>query len=235
VSDLLGALVDLALPADCAGCGASAGRGGLCLDCVTALVTVEPQRVRPTPEPPGMPRTVALAAYAGALRSALLGYKEKGRHALVPVLGDALARVVARGIGQRPGALLVPVPATTEAMRRRYGDHVSRLASRAARTLCRDGVSAAVVSPLRARPRVDSAELSAAQRLATARAAFTVRVDRLPAIRAASAAGAAVVLVDDIVTTGATLAAATALLRAEGVEIAAAAVLAATQRRAVTA
>jgi predicted amidophosphoribosyltransferase len=230
VIDLLAALVDLALPADCAGCGA---RGGsLCADCVDAFAAVTPQRVRPDPEPSGLPRTFALAAYDGALRSALLAYKEKGRHGLVTVLGDALARVVLRGLGDRPGVLLAPVPATAAAARRRYGDHVARLAGRAAQTLRRRGLQAAVVSPLRARPRADSAELSATERLSAAGAAFTVRRGRLPALHAATAARVPLVLVDDIVTTGATLAGAASVLRAEGLPVPLAAVLAATQRHA---
>ncbi len=230
---MLSTLFDLVLPADCAGCGVTGGAAPLCPDCVAALASVRPQRVRPDPEPPGLPRTYALAAYGGALRSALLEYKERGRHSLAAPLGDRLAAVVARGLlqGPRP-VLLVPVPATAAAVRRRHGDHVWRLAERAARALRRGGVPAAVAGALRALPRADSAELSAAERAVAAGTAFVARPRRLPAIRDAVAGGAQLVLVDDIVTTGATIAAASARLTGGGAPVAFAAVLAATQRQA---
>ena len=55
--------------------------------------------------------------------------------------------------------VLVPVPATAAAVRARHGDHMHRLARRAAADLRRDGYDAAVATPLRALPRADSAEL----------------------------------------------------------------------------
>jgi predicted amidophosphoribosyltransferase len=226
------ALVDLVLPADCAGCAAPAGHWrGLCGDCGAALAAAQPQRVRPRPEPAGLPRCVALAAYGGSLREAILAYKERGRHALSGPLGDRLADVVAVALGAPGAVLLVPVPATAAAARDRYGDHMLRLARRAARELTRRGWQAGVACPLRARPRPDSAELSSADRLRAAGAAFALVPGRLPAVRAALGGGARLVLVDDAVTTGATLAAAATRLREAAVEAPVAAVLAATQRR----
>jgi predicted amidophosphoribosyltransferase len=134
--------------------------------------------------------------------------------------------------GTPPGAvILVPVPATAAAARRRYGDHMARLAVRAATRLRRDGWPAGVAYPLRARPRPDSAALSRADRAALAAQAFTVVPRRVAAVRRAAGAGARVVLVDDVVTTGVTLAAAADGLRAAGVPVASAAALAATVRR----
>jgi predicted amidophosphoribosyltransferase len=227
---MLSALIDLVLPAACAGCAVEGVAAPLCADCVAALAGVRPQRVRPDPEPPDLPRTYALAAYGGALRSALLQYKERGRHALAAPLGEHLATVAARGGAGGP-VLLVPVPATTAAARRRQGDHVVRLADRAARILRRRDMPAAVAGALRALPRADSVELSAAARADAAVTAFTIRPRRLPAIRTAAARGVTVVLVDDIITTGATLAAANTQLAKAGVPVSFAAVLAATQRR----
>jgi predicted amidophosphoribosyltransferase len=228
------ALVDLVLPAECAGCAVAGGSGlrdGLCGDCAAALAAAQPQRVRPEPEPPGLPRSVALAAYAGTLRGAILAYKERGRHTLARPLGDRLADVTAAALGGRPGpVLLVPVPATAAAARARYGDHMVRLARRAGRELTRRGWPAGVACPLRASPRPDSAALSSADRLLAADA-FRLVPGRLPALRRAVGAGATLVLVDDIVTTGATLAATAARLRGAGLEPRVAAVLAATQRR----
>ncbi|NJC64953.1 ComF family protein [Planosporangium flavigriseum] len=231
LSDTWSALVDLVLPAECAGCAAAAGHGGgLCADCVAALAAARPARVRPQPEPPGLPRCVALAAYAGSLRAAILAYKERGRHGLAGPLGDRLADVVAAAVVPGP-VLLVPVPATATASRDRYGDHMLRLARRAARALTRRGWQAGVACPLRARPRPDSAELSSVDRLRAAEAAFVLVPGRLAAVTAAVRGGVRLVVVDDVVTTGATLAAVAARLRAAALDVQVAAVLAATQRR----
>lgn len=227
---MLDTLLSLVLPAACAGCD-GARVAALCPQCVAQFTSVSPQRVRPDPEPAGLPPTYALAAYGGAMRSALLAYKERGRHNVAGPLGDHLARVALRAIRTPRPVLLIPVPATAAAARRRHGDHITRLARRAARGLRAYGVPAAVVGALRALPRTDSAELSAADRAAAAKSAFTLRAGRLPEVRDAVAGGALVGLVDDIVTTGATLAAAGTRLAEAGVPVAFAAVLAATRKR----
>ncbi|MEV4509526.1 phosphoribosyltransferase family protein [Dactylosporangium sp. NPDC049525] len=217
-------LLDLVLPATCAGCDEPA-TGPLCEPCRAALAAVRPGRTRPVPEPPGLPPAFALAAYAGSLRRMLIQYKERNRHELAPVLGGLLARVVAATPDLRGPLVLVPVPATTAAARRRYGDHIDRIAHHAAGALRRRGVEAGVAGLLRALPkREDSAELSAAERARAARQAFALRGHRAP--------GGTVVLVDDIITTGSTLAASATRLAAGGVRVDRVAVLAATQRQA---
>ncbi|GAA3202582.1 ComF family protein [Dactylosporangium siamense] len=217
-------LLDLVLPATCAGCDEPA-TGPLCDPCRAALAAVHPGRTRPVPEPPGLPPAFALATYAGSLRRMLIQYKERNRHELTPVLGGLLARVVSVAVPGGP-VTIVPVPATAAAARRRFGDHIDRLAQDAAGVLRRRGVDARVSGLLRAVPkREDSAELSAADRALAARHAFAVR-DRRPVVRGA------VVLVDDIITTGSTLAASAARLSAAGVRVDRVAVLAATQRAA---
>jgi len=105
-----------------------------------------------------------------------------------------------------------------------------RLARRTALTLRRSGLPATVVSAVRARPRPDSAGLTATERARAAAGAYAVDPRRISALRPANRAGAWVVVVDDIVTTGATLAAVTARLRQAGVPVRRAAVLAATRR-----
>jgi predicted amidophosphoribosyltransferase len=230
---VLAALADLVLPAECAGCRTPHVplRRGACASCAAALSALRPRVVRPSPAPAGLPPCVAAGEYAGPLREAVLAYKERGRASLATPLGALLAEAVAAAAGgtRRP-VLLVPVPSTAAAVRARHGDHVRRLADRAARTLRRAGWSAAVARPVRALPKPDATHLDSAQRAIAAAAAFAPRTARLGATRRA-AAGRAVVVVDDIVTTGATLAALTAILRGAGVPVDVAALIAATRRR----
>lgn len=236
-----GALADLVLPGECAGCRQARVplREGACADCVTRLRTLRPGPVRPTPAPPGLPDCVALGDYQGVLREMLLAYKERGRHGLARPLGSLLAEVVAEGVTARPGSsgggrapvpvLLVPVPATARAVRDRHGDHLRRLSRHAAARLRRGGWAVTVASPLRALPRPDSTDLDSSGRAAAAATAFRLRAGRLPALHRLTA-GRQVVVIDDIVTTGVTLAAVTRLLGSAGVPVTVAAVLAATIR-----
>lgn len=231
-------MTDLVLPGTCAGCGTGAP-GSLCGDCLGALHSLRPHPVRPTPAPPGLPPCMALGGYDGILREVLLCYKERGRHVLARPMGDWLAAVVAsalRGAGHSVGtpALLVPVPDTSAAARDRYGDHMLRLARRAAVRLSATGWPAGIAAPLAARPKPDSAHLSADARAAAAVRAFTPRPRELHRMRGAVTQGAVVVVLDDVLTTGSTLAAMSAFLRAGGVPVPVAAVLAATRRRADT-
>ncbi|GAA0796483.1 ComF family protein [Spirilliplanes yamanashiensis] len=229
---LLGTLADLVLPAACAGCGADRVplRYGVCAPCAAALEALTPAPAGPSPRPAGLPPCTALGAYGGPLRGVLLAYKERGRHRLARPLGHLLAGVVAAAVPPGP-VLLVCVPSTARAARERRGDHLARLAAHGVRRLRAAGWDAAVVRPLRALPRPDSATLDRSGRAAAARASLRARPSRLAPVRRAATEGARVVLVDDIVTTGATLAAATAVLNRENVPVDAVAVLAATRRR----
>ena len=225
-------LADLVLPAECAGCRGDRVplRRGVCAGCASTLAALRPGTVRPTPAPAGLPPCVALGAYDGTLRQALLSYKERGRHGLAVPLGGLLAEVVAEAAGGPRPVLLVPVPATAAAVRARHGDHLARLARHAARRLRAAGWPVGVARPVRAAPRPDSATLDSAGRAAAAESAFRIRrsaVHRLPRV----SAGRTVIVLDDIVTTGATLASVTTVLASVGVSVQAAAVLAGTVRR----
>jgi predicted amidophosphoribosyltransferase len=226
----LAALADLVLPTGCAGCGAHGGerRAGVCAACAAAVESLAPRSARPTPAPPGLPSCFALGGYADELRQLILSYKDRGRHGLDRPLGVLLARVVL--VAADGPVLLVPVPDTPSAARERHGDHMARLARRAAAELRRVGVPAVVAQPLRALPKEDSAHLGALDRLAAARGAFSVRTGRIPSLHRA-AAGRSVILLDDVLTTGATLAAVAGLVDHIGVTPAACAVIAATTRR----
>ncbi len=247
-----GALVDLILPAECAGCRASGTplRRGVCAECATAVSGLVPHAVRPDPPPAGLPPCAALGAYEGVLRELLLSYKERGRHGLAGPLGALLAEVVAAIVAPGGGkvapgggavvpggavapVLLVPVPDTAQAARRRHGDHVTGLARHAVDRLHTAGHPAAVAYPLRALPRPDSAGMDSAARAVAATTAFRVRQGRA-ALRPRElirSYGAQVVVVDDIVTTGVTAAAVSARLAEAGLPVRGVAVLAATARR----
>jgi predicted amidophosphoribosyltransferase len=211
----------------------------LCRGC--RLLLTRPRLAQPRRHPPGFPPTVAAGAYAGAVRPAVLAFKEHGRAELAGPLGTALALAVAAVLSGLPGSgggvvLLVPVPSSAAAVRRRGRDHVQELADAAVTELRAAGVPAATARLLGRAPGRgvrDSAGLGAAEReanLAGRYRAHPRRPDVLP--------GSRVVLVDDVVTSGATLTEAARALREEpgapvvepGVPVLAA-VVAATPRR----
>ncbi|MFE9765803.1 ComF family protein [Streptomyces sp. NPDC005808] len=96
-------LTDLVLPAECGGCGRP--RAVLCPECRAALTGAAPSRVRPVPEPVGLPVVHAAAPYEDEVRAALLAHKERGALPLAVPLGAALAGAVRAGLeqGRLPG------------------------------------------------------------------------------------------------------------------------------------
>ncbi len=70
----------------------------LCPECRAVLNGAAPGRVRPVPEPPGLPVVHAAARYADAVRAVLLAHKERGALALAAPLGAALAGAVRAGL-----------------------------------------------------------------------------------------------------------------------------------------
>src|SRR5699024_204810 len=83
------ALLELALPLECAGCGA---RGSAwCAECDGALRGA-PVPVRPR-VPPGVPVWSA-GTFVGARRGAVIAVKEQGRRDAVPPLAGAVRRLV---------------------------------------------------------------------------------------------------------------------------------------------
>jgi predicted amidophosphoribosyltransferase len=238
LSGLGAALADLVLPAACAGCGAERVvlRSGACAACVAELEALVPFATEPELPPYGMPACTALGPYGGPLRSALLAYKEKGRHRLARPLGTLLAGAVAAaaigsGGGRKVPVVLVPVPSTAKAIRERHGDHMARLAAHAVRRLRAAGWQAEVRAMLQALPRPDSASLDAAGRAVAAENSLRIRRSRIGVSPRAQTMRGTLIVVDDIVTTGATLAAVSARLREANVLVAGAAVLAATRLR----
>ncbi|MFE8946184.1 ComF family protein [Streptomyces sp. NPDC007856] len=201
-------LTDLVLPTDCAGCGAP--RAVLCPRCRAALCGRAPRRVRPVPEPAGLPVVHAVAPYAEEVRTLLLAHKERGALALAGALGAALARAVRAGLDAGFGpVLLVPVPSARWAVRARGHDPVRRMALAAAGALRRTGTPARVAAVLRQRrPVADQAGLDARRRLANLTGALEVTAGGGRLLGAGR-----VVLVDDLITTGASLAEAARAVR----------------------
>lgn len=227
VEELL-ALVELAAPSACAGCGAPGTR--CCPSCGRLLREVRPRRWRPTPCPAGLPPTWAGLPYEGAVRGAVVAWKEQGRVDLTPVLAPGLRAVLAAAVAASPPhtaavaqgrpVALVPAPSARRSSRARGRRPVAELAAVATR---RD----LVVDGLRLTRAVqDQAGLHARARAENLAGAMGLDPRLAAALR-----GVPCILVDDVVTTGATLQEGARVLRAHGAGPVLAVTLAATRRR----
>ncbi|MGX1131083.1 putative amidophosphoribosyltransferase [Streptomyces glaucescens] len=222
-------LTELVLPAECGGCGRP--RTVLCPECRAALSGAAPCRVRPVPEPPGLPAVHAAARYGDEVRAVLLAHKERGALALAGPLGAALAGAVRAGLREAWGSdggvsadgvrtrepcgpvLLVPVPSGRGAVRARGHDPARRIALAAAGELRRTGTPARVVAVLRQRRAVtDQSGLNSRERLENLAGALGLVPGGAGLLR-----GGPVVLVDDLMTTGASLTEAARVVRAASV------------------
>ncbi|GAB3048349.1 ComF family protein [Sediminivirga luteola] len=225
---VLEALTELFLPRDCCGCGAASCT--LCEDCLPAF-TAAPGLI-PAPRYARVPVWSALP-YGGAVRHAVLAYKNGGRHDLHALLSLVLAGVIARaaedlheqhGLDLGRTVLIVPVPGSGRAVRERGTDLVRELAIRAAAEL--PELRLEPVALLQAGRRRTQAGLGARERRANLHG--TMRLRRAAASRLR---GGTVLLIDDVVTTGATLAETGRVCRAAGAAVAGACTLAYRQER----
>jgi predicted amidophosphoribosyltransferase len=192
----------LLLAASCPGCDRS---GTLLCDACRMLLRADPREVR---TPAGLIVHAALR-YEGVPARAIRCLKEESATMLARPLGAALAEVLH---ARARGALVVPVPTSRAAFRRR-GYRVPDL-------LVRRAGAAAHRILVPARRTGDQRELG---REARAR-------NVAGSMRAAGSGRERVVIVDDVVTTGATLDEASRALRAAGFTPVCAVALAATPR-----
>jgi predicted amidophosphoribosyltransferase len=195
---MLRELLDLLVPACCAGCGEPGAV--LCLRCHNAMSEAKP--VSRCPGPP----MYALAAYEGSSRRAVIAYKERGRRELAGYFG----RLLAEALPGLPEADVVPAPSRPPAIRKRGFHHMELVAAH----------TGAVVRPvLRLDRRAkDSVGLDPADRAANLAGRLSCGPVR----------GARVILIDDVITTGATASACCGALQQAGAKIMAVLALTAT-------
>ena len=190
--------------------------------------------------------------YRAPLPALVLAWKERASAALLAPMAAALAEAIADAVLDglsseanypltHPRLLLVPVPSTPAAVRRRGHDAVGVLAASAARLLCppapraraRADTSLQGQAPVRvaallrhARAVVDQAGLSTLDRQENLAGAFQVHRRRAVGLRELL-----VVVVDDVVTSGSTLTEATTAMHLAGFHVVGAAALADATRR----
>jgi len=230
------ALLAAVLPVACAGCSLPDVRW--CAGCAAVLDAGARRPHRAPTRVGAAPPSWAAAGYAGAVRAALVAWKEEGRTDLEAVLAPALAAAVAAvvvdeltrpcagaGPPAAPGLLLVPAPSAARAVRVRGRDVVADLARAASGHLRVAGLDARAAPVLRLGRRVhDQVGLGALERERNLAGALALR-------RGARPAGRLCVVVDDVVTTGATLAEGARALEAAGAVVLGGAAVAATPRR----
>ena len=222
--DLARLLLDALFPPRCVGCGASGAL--LCASCLAGATA---------PSPPLCPlcgrsvapgggeaicsicaaghRPVALvglrvaADHDGAIRTAMLVFKYRGRKRLAEPLGDLLAAELSRW--NLAPDLIIAIPLHARRRHERGYNQADLLAGRCASRLGVPYLRDALIWRRETPPHVG---LSAEERRANVRDAFALAHPRLTA----ALAGKRIVLVDDVTTTGSTLDAAAAALLSAG-------------------
>lgn len=229
------------LPTSCVVCGCA--DHSLCVPCRALLrrSTARPYYAHEAAEalPEGLP-VLAAGRYAGGLAQVLLAYKNHGHTDLAPVLRPVLAGVLHRAAedaGAR-GLVLVPVPGTARALRRRGYSPLDLLlgALRARRLLPAQTTLAPLVVHSRPGRGAGGTGMrgavvvprSGGQKSLGKRGRRANVYGTMTAGAPGSLAGIRCLVVDDVLTTGATIAETARALRAAGARVQAAAVIAAT-------
>ncbi len=190
-------LLDLALPAVCAGCGREGDAiCGRCLPGVGTRVDLPPGTPLGLTEGPPTPllQLEWCSPFAGTTRHALHQLKYAGERRLAVPLGQVVAARWRRaGVG---GELVVNVPVHDGRRRERGYDQAALIAREAGNALALPWLGAVE----RTRATTAQYRLDRRHRASNVHDAFAVRSDARARI-----AGRWIVLVDDVVTTGATL------------------------------
>lgn len=213
-SALRGALAEalaLVLPVTCAGCDEP--DVALCEDCRRQLRPITSRGGRD-------PMVWSGLAFEGVPARVVRALKADGRTALARELAPALSAAVDAALaaasadeGERERTVLVPIPTSPAAYRRR-GHRVVELVAR------RAGLRTAALLVM-ARGTADQRGLDRDAR----------RRNVAGSLRARGAAGVRAIVIDDVLTTGATLEEAARALRAGGAQVVGAATIAVTARR----
>jgi predicted amidophosphoribosyltransferase len=177
----------------------------------------------------------AAGRYEGPLARLAAAYKDDDRRDCAGILTALLATAVVAAVRASPHLrvlaagngplLLVPVPSSAAARRRRGDAPLTALADAAAKGFADHELLLA--EALKTRRRVaDQAGLNARQRAVNLEHSMVVRPRWEPTV-----AGSHCIVVDDVLTTGATLVEAARALRSSGASSVVAATVCATQRR----
>ena len=241
----------LAIPVDCVCCGAE--DSALCGGCSRQLRLLTLRPFRAEAQAPALMDmdgsvllpVVAAGAYRAELAQCLLSFKSHGQARLAGELARGLARALIAAAGQAQGIVLVPVPTSGAAFRKRGFSPVHLLLRRLVRAdeIPRFTVADALrktVPPARGRMPLELLRASRTGELylpggqkGLDRGARARRVRGSMRARAGpwspQVAGRPCIIIDDVLTTGATLAEAARALRAAGAIVSGAVVVAATR------
>lgn len=177
-----------------------------------------------------VPPIWAMARYVGPVRELVVAWKDHGRVDLTAPLEMSMRRgtlAIATELAALGPLVVVSVPSSAAARRRRGADLVGGLARCVAHAARAAGADVATSRALRQRRGVTD-QVGLGSRARGRNLVGGVIVRRSPRGRARVPAGARVLLVDDVVTTGSTLAACVRAVEGVGASVVGAVVLAAT-------